>query len=162
MCTLHVGAFYQAILTLFLFQNGAKHAFGHLGGARVPGGKTHLWPFFDPLLIPKWGISIGFGAKWSLKMATNSLKRGSECVFQHPKWPRVVFEKTRFRPLLGPKWAFRGRTATPNCPKRGQGSPGQTCPWALQLVQVFVRTHFRPLLGPNHTHTIYGRNTGQT
>ena len=103
--------FYQAILTLW-FQNGPKHVFEHSGVARDTCSKTQFRPLFDPLLIPKWGISRGFGAKWSLKMATNSLKTGSECMFEHvPQMvQRVIFENNTFLaffdPFSVPKWAI--------------------------------------------------------
>ena len=99
--------FDQAPGTLFGLPNGPKHVSEHPWVPKVPGRKPLFWPFFDPLLIPKRGISRGFGAKWSLRMAANSLKTGSECVSEHPKWSRVIFYKALFfDPLSAPKWAI--------------------------------------------------------
>ena len=92
--------------------------------------KTHFGPFFDP--DPKMWYFKDFGAKWSLKKATNSLKTGAEGLSEHPKWSRVIFEKTRFRPFVDPssipKWAghlkaFWGQTVPQNGPITGQNSP---------------------------------------
>ena len=98
----HVGGFGQALWTLFGFPNGPKHV--HPGVRRVTCGQTHFWPFFDPLSIPKWGISRGLGANWSLRMATNSLKAGTECVSEHPSGPGASLENTflAFFDLFGP------------------------------------------------------------
>ena len=55
------------------------------------------------------GVKRGFGAKWILKMATNSLRTGSERVFEHPEWSTVIFENPLFWPQCDlfavPKWA---------------------------------------------------------
>ena len=57
---------------------------------------------------PFRSISRVFGSKCSLKRATNSLKMGAGCVFEHPKWSRVIFEKTWFRPFLTPFQSHNG------------------------------------------------------
>ena len=84
---------------------------------RVTCGRTHFWTFFDPLLIPEWGISKGFGGKWSLKMATNSPETGLGCTFEHHKRSRLIFEKTRFQPSF--QWPFRSQ----NGPFEGLSGP---------------------------------------
>ena len=70
--------FSRGNVTLSWFRTGPKHVFGHRREAREDTcGKTHLRPFLDPLLIPKRGISRGFGAKWSFKMDTNAHGHGT-------------------------------------------------------------------------------------
>ena len=54
---LHVGVFYQAISTLFWFQNGPKHAVEHPGQGHLR--ENTFSALFRPLLISKWGISRG-------------------------------------------------------------------------------------------------------
>ena len=88
------------MLTLTLNKILQKNVFRRPEVARVTCKETHFWPFFDLLLIPKWGITRDFRATWSLEMAKKSPRTGLECVFEHPNWSKVTFKKTRFRPFL--------------------------------------------------------------
>ena len=57
---------------------------------------------FDPFLVAKKAISKAFCDFGGAKMACNGLKRGSFHLFVHPKWCRVIFEKTHFWPIFDP------------------------------------------------------------
>ena len=137
---------------LFWFLSGHNMCSGILGWPESLAGK-HV-PFFEPLLIPKWSISRGFRAKWSLKIATNSLKKGSECMFEHPKWCRVIFAKTHFRPIIDafsvPKWAIWGPIVSQNGPQPGQNPENGSCTGSFLKKLNFghFHTHFGPILGP--------------
>ena len=88
----------------------AIDVFEHPGVARVTCRGTHVWPIFGPLLIPKWGISRGFGAKWSLntsKQAQNEKNHTFSAYRQDLRIPPRVSEIPRIRPPrpdFDPNW----------------------------------------------------------
>ena len=57
---------------------------------------TPFCPFFAPILVTKQHIFRAFCDFGGAKMACNGLKRGSFHLFRHPKWSRIIFEKTHF------------------------------------------------------------------
>ena len=105
---------------------------GSGGGRGGQGCLRGTTPFalFQPLFDPKIGHSKGLWGQTEPRGRPNSLKTGRECEFEHPKWPRVIFEKKRFQsfwdPFSVPKWAVRGQTVPHNGPKRGRKST-KTC-----------------------------------
>ena len=130
---LHVGAFYQAVWTLFSSKTAQNMCLSILGWSGTPSGKHIFGPFSTPFRSENGAFQRAFGAKCSLKMATHSLKTGSERVSEHPQWSRGsslrkhVFRllsnpfsvpKSAIRRPFGAKWGLKmGQDGSQTSPK---------------------------------------------
>ena len=89
-------------------------------------GKTHFWPIFAQLLVPKHPIFKAFCDFGGATMACNGLKSGSFHMFRHRKWSGIIFRKntflTHFLHILSQNSPFSRHFASLGGPKRATTS----------------------------------------